>query len=77
VSQVLDRVRQVAKVKKSQRFTSLLHHVNPEWLRAAYFVLKRNAAPAYFVLKRNTAPGADGVTWKEYGKEDLDSKWDS
>ncbi|MGA2257749.1 MAG: group II intron reverse transcriptase/maturase, partial [Thermoguttaceae bacterium] len=63
VSQALDRVRQVAKVKKEERFTSLLHHVNPERLRAAYFVLKRNAAP-----------GADGVTWKEYGKEDLDRK---
>ncbi len=63
VSQALDRVRQVAKVKKREQFTSLLHYVNPERLRAAYFALKRNAAP-----------GADGVTWKEYGREDLDLK---
>lgn len=63
VSQALDRVRQVAKEKKEERFTSLLHYVNPDRLGAAYLALRRNAAP-----------GIDGVTWKEYGKEDLDLK---
>jgi group II intron reverse transcriptase/maturase len=63
VSQALDRVRKVAKEKKEEQFTSLLHYVNPERLKAAYFALKRNAAP-----------GADGVTWKGYGEKDLDLK---
>ncbi len=63
VSPALDRVRKVAKEKKEERFTSLLHYVNPERLKAAYFALKRNAAP-----------GADGVTWKGYGEKDLDLK---
>ena len=39
------------------RFTALLHHVNPELLRASYFELKRQAAP-----------GVDGMTWQEYGR---------
>jgi RNA-directed DNA polymerase len=59
----LDRVRKVAKERKEERFTSLLHHINPERLREAYFALQRSAAP-----------GVDGMTWKEYGKEDLDLK---
>jgi RNA-directed DNA polymerase len=62
LSQALARVRKAAKERKNERFTSLLHHVNPERLRESYFALKRNAAP-----------GADGVTWKAYG-EDLDRK---
>jgi group II intron reverse transcriptase/maturase len=41
------------------RFTALLHHVyNPEALRAAYFGLKREAAP-----------GVDGETWRHYGEQ--------
>jgi RNA-directed DNA polymerase len=40
------------------RFTALLHHVyDPEALRAAYFSLKRDAAP-----------GVDGETWRHYGE---------
>jgi group II intron reverse transcriptase/maturase len=40
------------------RFTALLHHIyNPEALRAAYFGLKRQAAP-----------GVDGETWQHYGE---------
>jgi hypothetical protein len=35
----------------------LLHHVNVELLRAAFFWLKRNAAP-----------GVDGLTWHEYAR---------
>jgi RNA-directed DNA polymerase len=54
----LERVRQVAEGDKQVRFTTLLHHVyNIEYLRAAYFALKRDAAP-----------GIDGETWQHYGE---------
>lgn len=56
----LDRVREVARRDKKVRFTALLHHVNVERLRKAYFSLKRDAAP-----------GVDGMTWRRYG-EDLE-----
>jgi group II intron reverse transcriptase/maturase len=61
VSQGLDGVRQVARERKQERFTALLHHVTVDLLRASFFALKRNAAP-----------GVDGVTWREYetGLED-------
>ena len=53
----LERVRQVATRDKTVRFTTLLHHVyNVDHLRAAYFALKRDAAP-----------GIDGETWQHYG----------
>lgn len=61
VSQGLDRVRQVAKARKKERFTALLHHVTTELLKDAYFWLKRDAAP-----------GVDGRTWKEY-EQDLEA----
>src|ERR1044071_2758845 len=54
VSQGLDRVRHVARTRKKERFTALLHHVDVERLRAAYSALKRDAAP-----------GVDGITWCE------------
>ena len=50
-------VREAAKRDKTMRFTALLHHVNPELLRASFFELKRQAAP-----------GVDGMTWHEYGQ---------
>ena len=55
VSQALERVRLAARRGKQERFTSLLHHINPEMLRAAFYALKRDAAP-----------GIDGVTWETY-----------
>jgi len=55
VSQGLGGVRQVAKEKRQERFTALLHHVSMNLLRDSFFALKRQAAP-----------GVDGVTWKEY-----------
>ena len=61
VSQALDRVRQVARQKKDERFTALLHHVTVDLLRAAYYG-----------LKPESAPGIDGVTWRAYG-EDLET----
>ena len=55
VSQALDRVRQAAKVRRKERFTALLHHVNLDLLRLSFYALKRKAAP-----------GVDGVTWPDY-----------
>ena len=55
VTQALDRVRRAARLKKKERFTALLHHVNVDTLRAAFYALKRKAAP-----------GVDGVTWQDY-----------
>jgi hypothetical protein len=58
----LERIRQAARRDHTLRFTALLHHVyDIEWLRAAYFALKREAAP-----------GIDGETWQYYG-ETLDA----
>jgi RNA-directed DNA polymerase len=61
VSQGLGGVRQVAREKKQERFTALLHHLTVDLLRGSYYALKRNAAP-----------GVDGVRWGEYedGLED-------
>jgi RNA-directed DNA polymerase len=53
VTQALDRVRQRARQK--EKFTALLHHINPDSLTLAFYALKRDAAP-----------GVDGTTWKEY-----------
>jgi group II intron reverse transcriptase/maturase len=52
----LGRVRRVAQTDKEARFTALLHHVDVDRLRAAYFALRPKAAP-----------GVDGVTWEDYG----------
>jgi len=62
VLQGLGRVRERAKANKKERFTALLHHVDIDLLRRAYFWLQKRAAP-----------GVDGVTWQEYG-EDLESR---
>jgi RNA-directed DNA polymerase len=42
----LDRVRRVAATDKEARFTALLHHVDVDRLRAAYWALEPRAAPA-------------------------------
>jgi group II intron reverse transcriptase/maturase len=60
VPSALDRVRRVAKQDKEAQFTALLHHVDVDRLRAAYWALNPKAAT-----------GVDGVTWLEYG-EDLE-----
>lgn len=54
----LDRVRRVALTDKEARFTALLHHVDVDRLRAAYFALRPKAAP-----------GVDGVRWADYGRD--------
>jgi group II intron reverse transcriptase/maturase len=62
VSQALERVRIAARRGKKERFTSLLHHIDPEMLRAAFHAIRRDAAP-----------GVDGMTWKTY-EQDLDRR---
>ena len=54
----LGRVRRIADKEKDARFTALLHHVDVDRLRAAYWALKPKAAP-----------GVDGVTWRAYGQD--------
>jgi RNA-directed DNA polymerase len=54
----LSRVRRVAATDKEAQFTALLHHVDVDRLRMAYFALRPKAAP-----------GVDGVTWADYGLE--------
>jgi len=54
----LDRVRRAAQKDKDVRFTALLHHVDVDRLRAAYWAIRPKAAP-----------GVDGVTWVDYGAD--------
>ncbi|WP_349308033.1 reverse transcriptase domain-containing protein [Pseudofrankia sp. BMG5.36] len=58
VQNALDRVREVARRDKGARFTALLHHVDLDRLRAAYWATRKEAAA-----------GVDGVTWEAYGRE--------
>src|SRR6202047_2854123 len=62
VSQAVERVRQAARQRKKERFTSLLHHVDPAMLRTAFYAMKRDAAP-----------GVDGMTRETY-EQDLDRR---
>jgi group II intron reverse transcriptase/maturase len=57
----LGGVRQVARTRKQEQFTALLHHLSVGVLRDSFYALKRQASP-----------GIDGVTWEEYetGLED-------
>ena len=55
MSQGLDGVRRAASVRKQERFTALLHHLNVALLRESFYALKRQASP-----------GVDGITWQEY-----------
>src|SRR3982074_1950199 len=57
VSQALERVRQAARQRKKERFTSLLHHVDPAMLRTAFYAMKRDAAPAGTGLTGGTNEG--------------------
>ena len=43
----LDRVREVARRDKDARFTALLHHVNVDRLREAYWAVRPQAAPGW------------------------------
>ena len=52
-----DRVHKAAHERKTERFTTVLHHMDAVLLRQAYHRLKRDAAP-----------GVDGMTWDAYGE---------
>src|SRR5438132_5803362 len=60
VSQALERIRKVARERKKEKFTALLHHISISLLGEAFFELKKDAAP-----------GVDGLTWRTY-EADLD-----
>lgn len=55
VSQGLAGVRKVARERKREKFTALLHHLTIDLLRDSFSTLKRHAAP-----------GVDGVPWQTY-----------
>jgi RNA-directed DNA polymerase len=59
VSVLLERLRQAVQRDRKAKLTALYHHLyNVEFLREAYFNLKRNAAP-----------GVDGQSWQQYGEQ--------
>jgi RNA-directed DNA polymerase len=55
VSQALERIRKVARERKQEKFTALVHHISIDLLAAAFFELKQDAAP-----------GVDRLTWTDY-----------
>ena len=55
VSQALERIRQRARQRKKERFTSLLHHISIDLLDEVFFELKEDAAS-----------GVDGLSWADY-----------
>src|SRR5499425_1162027 len=55
MSQGLDGVRKVARERKQERFTALLHHLTTELL-----------CDSFYALQHKASPGVDGVTWREY-----------
>src|SRR6516162_4051019 len=62
VTQALELVRHVPRQRRKERFTALFHHLSIPMLRAAFFALKRDAAP-----------GVDGLRWQDY-ETDLDRR---
>ena len=51
----LERIRQVARERKKEKFISLLHHISVDLLEEAFYELQEGAAP-----------GVDRLTWKDY-----------
>src|SRR5215211_7358040 len=62
VSQALERIRKVARERKKERLTALMHHITVELLEQSFFELKKDAAA-----------GVDRLTWKDYAT-DLERK---
>jgi RNA-directed DNA polymerase len=58
VSQAQARIREVVTRNQKEKLTALLHHITVDVLRAAFFALKRRAAP-----------GTDAVTWDMYEED--------
>jgi len=55
VSHAQARIREAIARNRKEKLTALLHHITVDVLRAAFFALKRRAAP-----------GIDAVTWDMY-----------
>jgi RNA-directed DNA polymerase len=55
VSQALERIRQVARERKKEKFTALFHHLSTDLLEDAFYELREDAAP-----------GVDGLRWEDY-----------
>ena len=55
VAQGLARIRQAARARRQERFTTLLHHISVAQLREAFYALRRDAAA-----------GVDGLRWRDY-----------
>src|SRR5882757_4510840 len=62
VSQALERIRQVARQEKKEKFTTLLHHISTDHLEQGFLDLKEGAAA-----------GVDGLRWQDY-EADLERK---
>src|SRR5712664_3867336 len=58
VSQGLERIRQVARQKKKDKFTTLLHHMSADHLEQAFLELKEDAVA-----------GVDGLKWQDYAAD--------
>src|SRR6266851_4992597 len=58
VSQGLERIRQAARQRKKDKFTTLLHHISTDHLEQAFLELKEYAAP-----------GVDGLRWQDYAAD--------
>src|SRR6266508_392949 len=58
VSQGLERIRQVARQRTKEKFTTLLHHISTDHLEQAFLELKEDAAA-----------GVDGLTWRDYAAD--------
>ncbi len=58
VSQALDRIRQAARQRKEDKFTTLLHHIGTDHLEQAFLELKEDAAA-----------GVDGLRWQDYAAD--------
>src|SRR4030088_1823201 len=55
VSQALDRIRRIARTRKQEKFTALLHHISVELLEEAFLE-----------LKMKPAAGVDRLPWDAY-----------
>jgi retron-type reverse transcriptase len=55
MSHALERIREVARERKKEKFISLFHYISVELLEEAFYKLKADAAP-----------GVDRLTWKDY-----------